>query len=258
MANSNMVLSLTKALDILNAVSNAENGIRLNELADGFGMKKTTVHNLIRTLRARDFLVKDEINRFHIGPAVNQLVINQQRKEIMKRAEAQLRTLAADLSEGILTFSERCGSEIYCRLRMSPDQPGFLQRPVMQVFNPYTSATGSCFMAFSGSFFEEVSRKYPFDEYAVPKWPGRKDFDAALAATRRNGFFLADKTWSNNGGFGIAVPAGEQFVLALRFGSNASDDRIDVICRRLVEAAAVISCRQAGLYTLAVENSTLD
>jgi DNA-binding IclR family transcriptional regulator len=243
MANSNMVLSLTKALDILSAVSNAENGIRLNELADGLGMKKTTAHNLIRTLRARDFLVKDEVNRFHIGPAVNELVINQHRKAIMKRAESELRNLCAEFPSGILTFSERCGSEIYSRLRMSPDQPSFMQHPVMQTFNPYTSATGGCFMAFSSSFFEEVSRKYPFDEYATPKWSGRQNFEAALSAVRRDGFFLAGKAWSSNEGFGIAVPVGEQFALALRINSNIPDAGIGAVCKRIIEAAAVISRR---------------
>lgn len=241
MANSNMVLSLTKALDILSAVSNAENGIRLNELADGLGMKKTTVHNLVRTLRARDFLVKDEANRFHIGPAVNQLVINQQRKEIMKRAELELRQLYAEFPDGILTFSERCGSEIYCRLRMSPEQSGFVQRPAMQTFNPYTSATGGCFLAFSGSFFDDVNRKYPFDEHALPKWISREDYEASLVAARRCGFFLAGKAWENHECFGIAAPAGEQFALALRLNKVASEQEQKLICERIIKAAVIIS-----------------
>ena len=66
MPHSELVQSLLKSLDLLKLISLKNSGVRLNELAAETGIKKTTLHNLLRTLCARGFLVKDNANRFKI------------------------------------------------------------------------------------------------------------------------------------------------------------------------------------------------
>lgn len=73
MPRSDMVQSLLKALDLLRAVAESPDGLRLNELAERFSMSKSTVHNLLRTLRARGFLEQDAAGRWSTGPAVQEL-----------------------------------------------------------------------------------------------------------------------------------------------------------------------------------------
>ena len=58
MPHSELVQSLLKGLDLLKLISLKNNGVRLNELAAETGIKKTTLHNLLRTLCARDFWSK--------------------------------------------------------------------------------------------------------------------------------------------------------------------------------------------------------
>ena len=50
MPGTELVQSVERALDILELVSDAENGLRLNEIASRINLKNSTVHNLIRTL----------------------------------------------------------------------------------------------------------------------------------------------------------------------------------------------------------------
>ncbi len=94
MAQSNLVQSLLKAIDILRLVAESEDGMRLNEIADAFSMKKTTAHNLIRTLRARGFLDKDASNRYVAGAAIQELASLRSRSRRLTAAGKLLRQMA--------------------------------------------------------------------------------------------------------------------------------------------------------------------
>jgi DNA-binding IclR family transcriptional regulator len=237
MANSNLVQSVIKALDLLHTVSNAENGIRLNELADMFGMKKTTVHNLVRTLRARDYLTKDASNRFHVGPAVSELLINSHRSERLQTAGQVIRELSMKYPKATITFSELCGTEIFCRLRMSQDQPGLLQKPVAHTFQPYVSATSNCFLAFTPSY-NEILEKYPFEEYGLHKWKSQDELEKTLCTIRQHGWYLQRHT--ENSGLRMAIPAGEHFVLGINL-ANCSEGDISGLIESVTAAAKKIA-----------------
>lgn len=225
MANSDLIQSVIKALDILHAVSNTESGIRLNDLAESFGMNKTTVHNLVRTLRARDYLTKDSANRYRIGAAVSELLSNQHRNENLRRAGKVMRTLYKKFPESILTYSELCGSEIFCRLRMSPDQPNLLQRPVSMIFQPYNQATGLCFQAFYDEYNSIIQDKYPFDAFASRKWKNIQQFEQQLATIRKTGYYLRSESSLSTL---LTVPAGESFVLGLKMPEQAKRNLKDI------------------------------
>lgn len=236
MASSDMVNSLLKALDILNVVANAANGIRLNELADGFGMKKTTVHNLVRTLRARNYLVKDGANRFHLGPAVRELLRAQQSHSVMREAETMMRELNKLWPKATLTFSENCNGEIYCRLRMSADQPGFIQRPATQGLAPYISASSLALMACNSDYRSEVAERFPFESYAMRRWSERRLLEEELELIRNRGFSLVpheDRSCS------MAIAAGERFTVGVHL-SLADDDVIAAVGAALVRGVAAI------------------
>ena len=73
MPHSDLVQSLLKGLDILQLISSNPEGMRLNELAGISKLKKPTLHNLLRTLAARDFVIKDPLNRYRIGDTLLQI-----------------------------------------------------------------------------------------------------------------------------------------------------------------------------------------
>ena len=65
MANSDLVQSLLRGLDIVELLAAHPEGMRLNDLADATGLKKPTAHNLLRTLCARDFVAQDDRSEEH-------------------------------------------------------------------------------------------------------------------------------------------------------------------------------------------------
>lgn len=178
MAKSDYVLSLLKALDILRLVCASPDGMRLNEIADHLELKKPTAYNLIRTLRARGFLDKDNANRYYAGNAIRELSDLRHNTILLKAAGRELRRLHRMFPEAVLTFAELLPGGVECRLRMSPDRPGELQQGAprtLVTFSPYVSASAVCLQscAANASAFE---RNFPFAEYGLARWQNEERF----------------------------------------------------------------------------------
>ena len=189
MPNSDMVQSVLKALDILRAATEAPNGVRLNELAEAMDLKKSTAHNLIRTLCARGFLVKDSANRFLPGVAIQELARLSRTNLALNEATKQLRLLRKAFPKATLTFSELAPNAIHCRLRMSADRPGEVQHPLECLYTPYVSATAVCLQA-TGSNASEFERHFPFQEHGVARWKNIENFLAEKERVRKNNYAI--------------------------------------------------------------------
>ena len=70
MANSDLVQSLLRGLDLVEMLADHPEGMYLNDLAARAGLKKPTAHNLLRTLVSRGFAARDEAGRYTAGPAL--------------------------------------------------------------------------------------------------------------------------------------------------------------------------------------------
>ena len=218
MAQSDMVQSLLKAIDILRLIAGSENGMRLNEIAEAFDMKKTTVHNLIRTLRARGFLEKDSSNRFIPGPAVQELASMRNRSRMLSSAGKELRKMSRRFPEAVLTFSEITPSAVVCRLRMSPDRPGELQHPSSLLFTPYLSATAICLQA-NGLNGADLELNFPFEEYGAKYWESESRYSAVKEAAYQDGCYM-DYVPGTRLAAAFFIP--ENFALGVRL--NQPDD----------------------------------
>lgn len=244
MAQSDMIQSLLKAIDILRLVAESEDGMRLNEIADAFGMKKTTVHNLIRTLRARKFLEKDASNRYVTGSAIQELALLRHRSHLLTNAGKGLRNLARRFPGTIFTFSEATPSAVVCRLRMSPDRPGELQRPPSQFFTPYLSATALCLQANAPNG-GELELNFPFDEYGRKYWPDPNAYSETKEKIRKNGFSMI---WNGNRHLAMAFYVPENFALGF-----SCDEAAEQTVREFIEAAAAFS---SALFKATDQTST--
>ena len=58
MANSDLVQSLLRGLDLVEMLADHPEGLHLNDIAAKSGLKKPTAHNLLRTLCARGFAAR--------------------------------------------------------------------------------------------------------------------------------------------------------------------------------------------------------
>lgn len=214
-----MVQSVIKALDILRAATEAPNGMRLNELAEAMDMKKTTAHNLIRTLCARGFLVKDSASRFLPGVAIQELARLSRSNITLNEATKQLRELRRAFPKAVITFSELTPNAVLCRLRMSPDRPGEIQHPLECHFTPYVSPTAVCLQATSANA-AEFERRFTFQEYGASRWGADENFLAEKDRVRKNGYAINQYT----GHLAIAFAVPENF--AIGFSMESAPEHI--------------------------------
>ena len=205
MANSDLVQSLLRGIDLLKIISTRQEGARLNELAVLTGMKKPTLHNLLRTLAARGFVVKDEVSRFRLGPGLLEIVSSQRSADRRSRAAGKLLELAGKFPDSVITLSVLNAGEINCVFRISPDYPGELQQPEKNNFIPYTSASAVVLQAVHPQKTQHWEAVYPFDEYGAGMWGSLENFKKVTGE-------IARKKWYSRVGssflIAFAMPGG--------------------------------------------------
>ncbi len=234
MPNSQPVQSVMRALELLELLTREVEGLTLDELAVRTGLNKTTAHNLLRTMRERGYVEQSANRRFLMGGMVRELWLGRERSECFRRAEAAVRRLHEQFPRATVNFCERTGSEICCRLRMSGDRPGLLQRPRGQFANPYTSASGVCFQAFSPNYREIMALTHPLEEERQRMWESADAFREAMeqavargVAVIRAGDFLR-----------MSAPVSDIFSLAMQMENPR--EQPEVLCGILREAARTI------------------
>lgn len=189
MATTRMVQSLMRGLDIVRHVAESDHGCSLQQLCQVTDLKAPTVHNLARTLVAAGFLVRQGSTPVYVlGPAIDDIQSIRAGRERMRQSERAVKRLHVRFPEATLTYSEPAGPEVVVRLRMSPERPGTVERPVGRYMHPYANATSLLFQAFwPAESREAYRRRYPFDEYATREWSSPGELDSFLSEVRAEG-----------------------------------------------------------------------
>ena len=235
MAQSNLVQSLQRALDLLEQTASSEKGLRLTELADKTGLKKTTVHNLVRTLLTRGYLVLDNSHRYQPGPAIEELTRTRWLQGVFSRAETEMKTQFDTLGGGVLTFAELVAGTIVCRLRMTPEQPAVLFRPIAQTFAPFGSASGLCLQAFNPNYRDSLLLSGAFENNAHRFAPDYEAYQKMLSETVQRGVAIVVQEPFTH----LAAPIGETYTLGLNLKTEKRN--LDEICSTLLATAKRIS-----------------
>lgn len=68
-----IIQSVTRAIRILDALSEHPGGLSNKEIADKVGLNKTTAHHLVGTLEAEDYVYRLNNGKFSLGPAIPRL-----------------------------------------------------------------------------------------------------------------------------------------------------------------------------------------
>lgn len=188
MPHSELIQSLLRGLDILKHISKRPEGMRLNELTAVTGLKKPTLHNILRTLAARGFVFKDNMNRFNIGPAIHEISGTGSLMRRQMKAQSKFASLAEELPGCTITLSTLSVDTVRCLLRISPDAPGEIQRPADRCFTPYVMASSIVLQAVYPEESVRLEERYPFDEYGVGMWGSLENFSAAKQKVLQDGF----------------------------------------------------------------------
>lgn len=188
MAKSDLVQSLLRGMDLLRLAASHPQGMTLNELAGISGLQKTTAYNLLRTLCAREFLIKDRQNRFQLGPAVFEIAESGHSSLLQLRMKDALRAVHEKFPLDVLTLSILQSGLPRCVLRCSPDRPDELQQPANMNFPLYTSVTALALQAANPEKAAHIERQYPFEEYGEGMWGNKINFNRAKAETLKLGY----------------------------------------------------------------------
>lgn len=188
MPGNDTVQSVERAIDLLQALASSDNGLRLSDLAEQLALNTTTAHNLIRTLAGRGFVVKGAGQRLRLGPALAEMLAQEQERSLLRAAAKAGLDLQHTFPDSIVNVAELVGSEVRIRIRLSPDRPGLVQRPGTQAGNPYGTAVGLCCQAFADlAALQALRDAQPFHEYATNLWASPEALADFLTEARRLG-----------------------------------------------------------------------
>jgi DNA-binding IclR family transcriptional regulator len=236
MAGSNLVQSVLRGTEIVEAIAQAEDGLTLNEISVQVDLKTTTVYNILRTFCASGWLKRDSDGKYFIGVSLLSVVRNGNGSAVLSQAVPVMLELSEQFPGGTLTFAEFANDGIWCRLRVSPDRPGVIQRRMLQRFMPYASATGLLFQAFmSEDEFAPAAELYSFSEYGLRLWNSEGEFEKCLAKVRENGYASSPEVRTTS--LAIALPVhGDaldnhelRYALGISFKNTAEIEKSEVL-----------------------------
>jgi len=207
MPYNNLVQSVLRGMDIILEIGKADKGVTLRELAQNLNLKTPTLHNLLRTLKARGFVRQCPGEaRYVLGQTLFDLTALHAGSRLVAEAEKRVRALFDEMQPtATVTFSEQIGGEIRTILRMSPDQPAVMQKPRQQALNSYASATALILHAFGNDDDRAiVQERYPFQECSGQYANDPEQFKALLKQIRKQGY--ACKPSLDPGQIAMAAP----------------------------------------------------
>ena len=102
--------------------------------------------------------------------------------------------MVARVSRGLtlVLLSGYTAAEARCVFRVSPDQPGKLQKPDNQIFMPYVSVSSIVLQAANPEKGQLLETVFPFNEYGIGMWGTKENFAKAKELVLKQKYYLKD------------------------------------------------------------------
>lgn len=200
MANSDLVKSLVKGLNIIQLIGESDNGMSLAEIADTMDMKRPAAHNLLRTLCACRFAEKSGNNKYQLGEELGKLAMKQGDLAFTEHISDILRLLALEFPGARVHYAEPVASGIASKLMVAPDSPTVVLKPDNMIFTPYISAFAMLHLSIvSKHEVDAFKSSYPFGEFCYMK---PEKYEEYVEFARKNKW----SRYNDSGGTRVAVP----------------------------------------------------
>lgn len=142
------VASVDRAIELLFVLESASRDMGITELSKILGVQKSTVHNLVQTLMARDFVRQTDSGRFTLGFRLVRLgVAAADRLDLRRLADPILRELAAESNEYVL-LAVLHRNEVTIVDSVAPQRSTFLVPRIDFSHTFHCTALGKIFLAY--------------------------------------------------------------------------------------------------------------
>ena len=216
-----MIQVLSRTSEILRHVADSNGGLRLFELTELMGLKRSTVHNVASSLVHEGMLYKDENSKYQLGPLIKELYLLQQQNEFSRSVREIMLKFAYLVKNSHLTFAKFGQNEIVEHCRITPDQPYKIRSMEGYTLNPYFTVSGILHFAFlSNSNLNLLKMRHPFIPRGLELWKDEKIFNEAVEACRKRGYALLPIDPPEMFRLGIAVRHNGNFIGSLTWSKN--------------------------------------
>jgi DNA-binding IclR family transcriptional regulator len=159
------VASVDRAVELLLLLESASRDMGITELSKLLGVQKSTVHNLVQTLLARDFVRQTDSGRITLGFRLMRLgAAAAERLDIRRLADPILRELAQEANEYVL-LAVLNRNEVTIIDSVAPQRSTFIVPRIDFSHTFHCTALGKIFLAYGPGQLKQEIFKRPFSQY---------------------------------------------------------------------------------------------
>ena len=238
-----------RIFDILEQLAQADSSMGLSGIAQATGMSKSTIHRLLSSLCARQYVAKLPDNTYTIGYKMVEMVSSHiYGLELITESKPYLNYISHELDLtthlGILDHDE----VIY--IEKMDTYPNIGRYTQVGYRSPaYCSSIGKCLLScLSGDELEEALYGCSFKKYTANTITDPREFKRVLKVIRKQGWALDNEEFKT-GHRCVAAPIYDYrgFAIAAISASGStislSDDKLEHVIKMIRESAVAISRR---------------
>lgn len=185
------VASVDRAVDLLFLLESASRDMGITELSKILGVQKSTVHNLVQTLMARDFIRQTDSGRFTLGFRLMRLgTAASERLDIRRIANPILRELAAVANEYVL-LAVLNREEVVIIDSVAPQRSTFIVPRIDFSQTFHCTALGKIFLAFGSEQRQREILCRPLSHFTSYTLTTEESVKAEIGTIRRQGFAVS-------------------------------------------------------------------
>ena len=185
------IASVDRAIELLLLLEASPREIGVTELSKLLGVQKSTIHNLLQTLLARDFVRQTESGRFTLGFRLMRLgAAAADRLDIRRVADPILRELAEVANEYVL-LGVLNRDEVTIIDSVAPPRSTFIVPRIDFARTFHCTALGKIFLAFGGEQIRRTILSQPLSRYTPFTLSTEEEISAEIEQIRTQGFAIS-------------------------------------------------------------------
>jgi IclR family acetate operon transcriptional repressor len=185
------IASVDRAIELLLLLESASRDMGVTELAKLLGVQKSTVHNLIQTLMARDFVRQTDSGRFTLGFRLMRLgTAASELLDIRRIADPILRELASVANEYVL-LAVLNREEVTIIDSVAPQRSTFIVPRIDFAHTFHCTALGKIFLAYGSDQIRKAILSSPLSRYTPYTLVSEKTVAEEIDRIHRQGFAVS-------------------------------------------------------------------